>query len=99
MRATVLAQPAPPSQPLPPEVTEPLDQLLGFGMWIVGAVLVTSLIVAGGMFVVALRHLDTVDPDRAQDPVDLRRRDRRQLGGRARGLRSLITQSESETLI
>ncbi|RMB70204.1 hypothetical protein AYK61_26075 [Rhodococcus sp. SBT000017] len=49
MRATVLAQPAPPSQPLPPEVTEPLDQLLGYGMWIVGAVLVTSLITAGGM--------------------------------------------------
>ncbi|WP_143546790.1 hypothetical protein [Rhodococcus sp. 06-235-1A] len=49
MRATVLAQPAPPSQPLPPEVTEPLDQLLGYGMWIVGAVLVTSLITAGGV--------------------------------------------------
>ncbi|OLT34578.1 hypothetical protein BJF84_17400 [Rhodococcus sp. CUA-806] len=46
---TPLAQPAPPSQPLPPEVTAPLDQLLGYGMWIVGAVLVTSLIVAAGM--------------------------------------------------
>ncbi|OZD03355.1 hypothetical protein CH275_16365 [Rhodococcus sp. 06-235-1A] len=45
----MLAQPAPPSQPLPPEVTEPLDQLLGYGMWIVGAVLVTSLITAGGV--------------------------------------------------
>ena len=50
MRSTQLhTQPAPPSQPLPDEVTAPLDQLLGFGMWIVGAVLVTSLIVAGGM--------------------------------------------------
>ncbi|WP_206499164.1 hypothetical protein [Rhodococcus sp. KRD175] len=42
-------QPAPPSQPLPSEVTEPLDQLLGYGMWVVGAVLVASLIAAGGM--------------------------------------------------
>lgn len=43
------SQPAPPSQPLPPDVTAPLDQLLGYGMWVVGAVLVTSLIVAGGL--------------------------------------------------
>lgn len=46
----VWAQPAPPSRPLPPEVTAPLEQLLGYGVWIGTAVTVLSLIALGGLY-------------------------------------------------
>ena len=49
MTTSVLAEPAPPHDPLPPNVLQALYQLVGYGMWIAGLVLVACLAAAGGL--------------------------------------------------
>lgn len=45
----VHTQPAPPSRPLPTEVTDPMMQLLGFGVYFAGAIFVVAILAAAGL--------------------------------------------------
>ncbi|ORM36217.1 hypothetical protein [Williamsia sp. 1135] len=56
MAFIVLAEPAPPSQPLPPDADDALNKLLGYGMWLGLLGLLTCLIVGSTLFWVAWRH-------------------------------------------